>query len=154
MVKILIAYYSRTGNTRKVAEALKAGLDCDIEEIVSIKKRTGLMGYLFSGKEGTSRTPAEIGPAVKNPADYDMVIIGTPVWVNISSPVRAYLMQNAGKFKKIACFCTMGSQGAEKVFREIEGICKVKSIANLSVLAKDSGNCEGAVREFIKQISK
>ena len=43
-MKILIAYYSRTGVTRKIAEKLKEKLGCDIEEIESVKDRSGMGG--------------------------------------------------------------------------------------------------------------
>ena len=33
---ILIAFYSRTGNTRKIAELISKGLDCDYEEIIDV----------------------------------------------------------------------------------------------------------------------
>ncbi len=153
MDKILVVYYSRTGTTRKVAEAVRGELGCDIEEIISIKNRSGVVGYFFCGKEATLKKTAEIKPTVENPADYDLVIIGTPVWAwNISSPTRAYLMQNIGKFKKIAVFCTMGGLGDKKAFTEIENICGLKFIASLTVLTKDVGNCDKSIKEFSKKI--
>ena len=153
MNKILIVYYSRTGTTKKIAEDIKNRINCDIEEINSIQNRFGARGYLLCGKEATLKKPAEIKPTVKNPADYDLVIIGTPVWLwNISSPIRAYLKQNINRFRKIACFCTMGGSGAKRAFKEIEKICKIKSIANFTVLTKDASNCEKSLEEFIKKI--
>ncbi len=138
MSKILIVYYSRTGVTKKVAELLREKMDCDIEEIISVKDRSGIMGYMFSGKEATMKTPAEIKPAVKNPADYDLVILGTPVWAwNISSPMRAYLLQNKEKFKKIAGFCTMGGDGDKQSFSEITNICGKELVAKLALKTKE-----------------
>lgn len=137
MKKTLIVYYSRTGITKKVAEAIKEQLDCDIEEIVSIKNRAGIMGYITSGREATQKTLAEIMPATKNPSDYDLVIIGTPVWGwNISSPIRTYLENYKEGFKNISAFCTMGGDGDKQSFKEIEKICDKKLVANLAIKTK------------------
>ncbi len=137
MAKILIAYYSRTGTTKKVAEAIQKALDCDIEEISSIKNRRGIRGYLISGKEGMMRTTAEIERIQKNPANYDAVIIGTPVWSwNLSSPVRAYLRKNSSRFRAVAFFCTMGSN-AGKTFSEMQKEVKKIPLATMELQTKD-----------------
>ena len=44
--QIVVAYYSRTGGTRKVAEQLAAILDADLEEIREAKDRSGVLGLL------------------------------------------------------------------------------------------------------------
>ena len=106
MKKILISYYSRTGTTKKIGEIISAQLNCEVEEITTVKNVAGVLGYLLCGKEAAKKQPAEIRPTSKNPADYDLIIIGTPIWGwNISSPIRAYLLKNTDKFKNIACFC-------------------------------------------------
>jgi len=138
MSKILIVYYSRTGVTKKVADTIREKLNADIEEMISIKDRSGIMGYIFCGKEATQKTLAEIKPITKNLSDYDLVVIGTPVWAwNISSPIRTFLENNKGKFKKLAAFCTMGGSGDEKSFAEMEKICNIKLGAKLSLKEKE-----------------
>ena len=162
MDKILILYYSRTGVTKKLAEAIKQQLNpvcagrCDIEEVISVKKRTGVIGYVFCGKEATQKTLAEIKPITKNPRGYDIVIIGTPVWAwNISSPIRTILENNKGRFKKIAAFCTMGGD-AGKTFAEIEKICGSKLIATLSLKTNDvlAGNFKEKVESYCRALPK
>lgn len=47
--------------------------------------------------------PAHIGPLSKNPADYALTIIGTPVWVGTMTPaVRAYLQNNQERLHNVA----------------------------------------------------
>jgi flavodoxin len=133
-MKPLIVFYSRTGTTRKVAESIKKILKCDAEEILDVKSRAGLLGYLRSGKEATLKKLAEIKPAKKNPSLYDLVIIGTPVWAfNMSSPVRTYVSKNKGKFNKVAFFCTMGGSGDKNTFGEMAKLCGKKPAALLSL---------------------
>jgi flavodoxin len=152
--KILIAYYSRTGLTKKIADKLQEKLGCEVEEIISSKKRSGVVGYLFSGKEATQKKAAEIQPTLKNPADYDLVIIGTPIWSwNLSSPVRAYLMQNADRLKRVAVFCTMGGSGDKTAFSETEKICGYNLLASASFLSKEivAGKFEAKLEKFAQE---
>ncbi|MCK4376551.1 MAG: flavodoxin, partial [Candidatus Brocadiae bacterium] len=76
--RCLVVYYSRSGTTRKAAEAIAGLLGCDIEEILDRKDRSGVTGYLVSLKDSALRKPAEIEPVRRDPADYDLVVIGTP----------------------------------------------------------------------------
>jgi flavodoxin len=132
--KILIAYYSRTGTTKKLAETLAKELNCDLEEIKTARDRKGPLGYLISGREATLKKSAKILPAAKNPAEYDLLIIGTPIWTfNVSSPARAYLSQNKDRFKKVAFFCTQGGGGHERAFKEMAEICQQHPLATLAL---------------------
>ena len=121
-MKILIAYYSRTGTTKKVAEVLGIKLNADIEEIKDTVDRVGAKGYLLSGRDATLRRMTTIEPMQKNPADYDLVIIGTPIWSwNLSVPVRTYLEQHKTEFKNIALFCGMGGSGDKRAGQGFAG---------------------------------
>lgn len=134
--KALVVYYSRTGNTRKVAETLAEALGAETEEIVAKKPRKGLRGWFFSGAEASRKIPAEIEPAKKDPAAYDLVAIGTPVWAwTVASPVRAYLERHGKDIKQAAFFCTMGSAGAEKTFTAMEELCGKKPLGTLALSA-------------------
>jgi hypothetical protein len=42
----IVSCYSRTGNTRKIAEELANALGCDIEEIIDTKNGSGKLAYL------------------------------------------------------------------------------------------------------------
>ena len=149
----LLVYYSRTGTTKKVAEAITKNLNCQVEEILSVKDRKGAMGYIVSGKEATMKTPAEIEETKIDSAQFDCVIIGTPIWAwNVSSPVRAYLVANKGKFKKVAFFCTQGGSGDSRAFLEMEKICAVKPESSLTLLTKEVvvGDFEEKVKDFCR----
>ena len=53
----------------------------------------------------------------KSPKDYDLIVVGTPMWnKRITPAVRTYLKENSFSEKKVALFCTnLGSQ-PERVF--------------------------------------
>jgi len=78
--KVLVVYYSRTGATRRLAEALANALQADIEPITDRENRSGIFGYLRSVAESLQKRGASITPMNTDPASYDLVVVGTPVW--------------------------------------------------------------------------
>ena len=114
-MKILIVYYSRTNVTKMIAEKLQKELKCDIEEITDNGNYNGKLGYLKGGMTASMSRTSDINPIAKNPSDYDLVIVGTPVWAsNIATPVFTYLMKYRDQINKMASFCTCISSGWEK----------------------------------------
>lgn len=152
----LVVFYSRTGNTKRVAQAMATELKCDMEEIVDTKDRSGVVGYFLAGKDATLRTPAQIKGTAKDPALYDIVFIGTPVWAwTVSAPVRAYILQNRERFRQVAFFCTNNGTPSG-TFREMEGLCGKKPAGVLSVTEEelDSGAHAQKVRGFVSMLQK
>ena len=138
MKKTLLVFYSRSGYTRQAAQAIAGMLDCDMEEIQDVTPRKSWLGYLRSGYEALKKQPAAIRPITKNPADYDLVVLGSPVWAShVPSPVRAYIDAQKNNFKRIACFCTMGGSGAQNVFKEIADLCGKQPVISLALTDKE-----------------
>ena len=121
--KILVVYYSRSGITHKIAEALCEALTCEREEIVEDGSRAGLFGYMRSLVEARQKRPSVIAAAKRDPSSYDLVVVGTPVWGwPVSSPVRAYLIGNRDRVHDVAFFCTLGGAGSANAFTQMRGI--------------------------------
>lgn len=136
--KCLVVFYSWSGTTRKVAQALAAELRCDCEEIVETRARRGFLAYTRSIHEAAQRRPAPIAPTKHNPSSYDLVIVGTPVWAwSVSSPVRAYLAANAQSLPQVAFFCTFGGRGEKSTFAQMQAICGKPPIGTIGFFARD-----------------
>jgi len=134
--KVLVAFYSRTGTTRTVAQALASRLGADVEEIVDTKNRQGIFGWLGAGRDASKKSKTVIAPIQKNPADYDLVILGTPIWAWSMTPaVRTYIIQQRHNFKKVAFFCTMGASGDIKTFAAMAELCGQKPLATMALRA-------------------
>jgi flavodoxin len=152
----LIVFYSRTGITRKVAQELGPMLSADIEEIVDTKSRAGALGYLGGGKDAAMKNPATIQPALKDPSQYDLVVIGTPVWAFTVSPaVRTWLTQNAAKLRQAAFYCTMGGSGDERTFQEMERLVGKRPVNVLTLIDKDvkADRHKAAIETFAKSLA-
>jgi flavodoxin len=157
-MKSLVVYYSRTGLTKKIAALISHELNADMDEIIDKKKRSGPVGYMTGGRDAMKGVLTGITYA-RNPKDYDMIIIGGPVWAwTVTPAVRTYLDQNSDalKVKKVAFFATQGSSGSDKKFAVMEGMLKVKPISTLTVNGKDfrTGIHVQKTDSFIEELRK
>jgi flavodoxin len=153
-MKTLVVFYSRTGVTKKVAEALAAELGADVEELIDAKKRDGLIGWFGAGKDATLKRKAEIRPVARKPADYDLVVVGTPVWAFTMTPaVRAWLGEHASEIRQVAFLCTMGGSGDKRTFEHMQGLVPTcVGIATLALMEKHvrAGTHVAALKDFAK----
>ncbi len=108
-MKILIAFYSRRGNTEKLAEAIRKeferrGHTVDMEKIKPVKERDFWGWWNLR----TIRGECDIqSPKIKNVSKYDAVCIGSPNWTRLSLPVARYLKEIEGlKHKNVGFFAT------------------------------------------------
>jgi len=108
-MKVLIAYYSKSGGTEKLAETLaeeflNRGHTVDIEKIRPVKEHSFLGWWnLRIVKDDCDIQPSKIDDVSK----YDIVCIGSPNWTRLSLPVARYIKQiNGLKYKNIGFFAT------------------------------------------------
>lgn len=133
MKRTLIVYHSRSGNTRRVAQALAQRLDADLDEIRIVQPMQGALGYLMCAIESMAALTPALRPAHRNPARYDLVVVGTPVWFwNVASPVRSWLEAHPLK-QRVAFFCTMGGSGGERAFATMAALAGHEPIATLAL---------------------
>lgn len=124
--KILIAYYSQSGNTRRIAELIQHQTAGELYEIIPVKVYKSL--YLGGGtrikKERETGTLPELKLPLPNLAEYDVVFLGTPNWGNsLSHPVRAFLTQCNLAGKTVFPFCTHGGGGAGHIAGDMKKLC-------------------------------
>jgi flavodoxin len=129
-MKALVVYYSRTGVTRKVGQAIAQVLSADLEELIDTKNRKGPIGFVVAGKDAATKQLVPIEPPQKNPADYDLVVVGTPVWAGtMSTAVRTYLSDRGKDIQKAAVFCTTHSSGIDKTLAEMAELIGGQTVA-------------------------
>lgn len=155
-MKVLIVYYSRTGTTKKVAERLSQELGAECEEIIDHKKRAGFFGFLGAGLDALRKKVTKIDPPEKDPAGYDLVIVGTPIWAGLMAPAaRTFLSDNRGKIKKIAFLATMGGAKLTKAWADMQTVCCLSPVATVAVSAKQmsSGEYITSLKDFAAKLS-
>jgi flavodoxin len=137
--KILVVYFSRTGNTEKVGQALATELKAD-----SVKLNEqgtdwdGVWGYLKAGKAAWKGEATSIEKLKKEPKDYDLVVVGTPIWAwDLTPAVRSFLTVYKDDLKKVAFFATEGGSGHEKAFKNMETLAGKAPVATAFWLEKE-----------------
>jgi menaquinone-dependent protoporphyrinogen IX oxidase len=165
-VKCLVAYYSNTGVTRKAAESIARMLDADIEAIEETRPRPAL--EVGPGKVGAwavarAGIAAMLGLGSRLVAsrykarDYDVVVIGTPIWVgSVTPPVRSYLRRHRMYFRSVAFFCTAGDPATLRAFRQMRDIVRRDPVASIALQADvvKSGAYEDKLAGFIDSIRR
>ncbi|MBR0059219.1 MAG: flavodoxin [Methanobrevibacter sp.] len=137
-MKILVAYYSRTNVTKKVAEEIASKTDADIEQIISKVKYDGKIGYMRGGKDAISAKIVDLEPLKFNPSDYDLIYLGVPVWASkAANPMISYIKQNEGKFNNVKFFATAGSSGFEGTFKQMEEFIGKAPLKTLALTTKE-----------------
>jgi flavodoxin len=151
-MKALVVFYSRTGATKQVAEALAESLNCDSEELIDTKKRGGPLRFLSAGKDAKAKKLTKLKDIKRDPALYDLVILGTPIWAGtLSSAARTYVANNKSKFKRVAFFCTHGGGESQQLFAEMEALCERRPVSILALQEKEvkTGTYQGKIRQFV-----
>jgi flavodoxin len=157
LAKTLIVYFSLAGHTRQVAEEIARLCGGDLDPIVDAAERSLTPMHLawFAMEAILHHNMTAIKDALRNPADYDLVIIGTPVWAgHITPPVHSYIEQHKGRLKRVALFCTEGGANGEMALGQAEKLLGIKPQATLVVAepAMNSGAYRGMVADFVRKI--
>ena len=129
--KILVAYFSATGNTEGIAQQLAEGLGADLYEIVP---ETPYTSDDLNYSDNSSRSSVEmddpdarpgISGSVENMEQYDMVLIGYPIWWGEAPRIMSTFIESYDfSGKTLAAFCTSSSSGfgrSDSALREATG---------------------------------
>lgn len=115
MNKILIAYFSASGETGKLAKTLSAVTGGDLFEI---RPETAYTSADLNWMDKKSRSTVEMQdkssrPAIAAPcsnlADYDTIFVGFPIWWYVAPTIiNTFLESGDFSGKKIVLFATSG----------------------------------------------
>ena len=115
MNKTLVAFFSASGNTKRVAEKLAAAIDSDLYEI---KPAVPYTSADLNWRDRHSRSSVEMNdpksrPAIKskkeNIADYDIIFIGYPIWWDLAPRIiNTFIESHDLKGKTVIPFATSG----------------------------------------------
>ena len=156
-MKTAIVYYSMHGNVRYVSEKVAKELGADLIELVPVKAYPdkGAMQFIWGGSAVTFKKKPELEPYTFNASDYDLVIIGTPVWAsNFTPPLRTFFENNDLTGKKIAVIATSAGGDSSKCLEAVKIASKADSLAAVLSLTdpkdKPSDESEKQIAAFIE----
>ena len=119
-IRVLVAYFSATGNTRPLAQAISDSLGADLYEIVPETPYTqDDLNYhnddcRANQEQNDDAARPAISGSVENMEDYDVIFLGYPIWWGKAPKIiHTFLEAYDLSGKTIATFCTSGSSGHE-----------------------------------------
>ena len=108
-MKKLVVYYSFGGNTRSVARKIARALEADVAEIRTVQRYPDDTDVLYgiAEREAISGCIPPIYDLPVNAQEYDVIVLGTPVWCLTYAPaVRTFMKGIRWGDKKVYPFVT------------------------------------------------
>ncbi|MDR0612135.1 MAG: aldo/keto reductase [Dysgonamonadaceae bacterium] len=154
--RFLVLYFSRSGNTRAVANEIKTQTDGTILEV------TPTTAYPSDYNATLSRAQQEISAidnngsypsintAVENFNGYDIIFICTPLWyTRMATPMQSFLNAHSQKLanKRVALAVTSTSSGISSVVADAGRLCSGSTFAGEALWVRSSQL--GSVRETV-----
>ncbi len=127
MSKILVSYFSASGNTKNIAVKLASLVNADLFEIEAKDKYTAEDLDWTNNESRTTKEMKdrdfrpEIVKKVDNISDYEKVVIGFPIWwYTAPTIINTFIEENDLANKDIYVFITSGGSGVEEGMDDLE----------------------------------
>lgn len=127
MPKKLVAYFSASGTTARVAKELAEAAKADIYEI---RPETAYTNNDLDWRYKSSRSSVEMTDKKSRPkladknakiADYDVIFIGFPIWWYVAPHIiNSFLESYDFTGKKVVVFATSGGSGFGNTVKELQ----------------------------------
>lgn len=121
-VKVLVAYFSYSGTTRNVANAISEKTGGDLFEIIPQDGYSNV--YMESNREIRGNARPALTDTVQNMDEYDIVFVGYPVWWHATpAPVNTFLESYDLTGKLMIPFCTSGESDIDETMPTFLNSC-------------------------------
>lgn len=152
--KILIAYFSHSGNTRLIANDIHKLVGGDLFEIKTVREYAPDFDTTVDQAREDLRNNArpELAAKVANMQDYNLIFVGFPNWVGtMPMAVFSFLEQHDFKGKTIIPFCTHGTSGISNTVSDLTKLNLQADIRqHIGIYRNDVRTAEQAVAEWLR----
>ena len=164
-MSIGIFYYSRTGNTRSVATILEKKLKENNKEVKLVEiEAEKKPGFLKAGYSGFRQKELPIKNTGFDVHEFNMILVGSPVWAGRPSPFIKTFFQKAsnGKGKPVGFFITSGSMQVKtgktpilmKSYAAENGFEPSNAFLDVQMQKNTKPDTSEAVDDFLQRILK
>ena len=141
--KILIAYFSYSGNTEAMAKEVQNQVGGDLLEIKRKKEYSSSNLTNEAKAEIENKERPELADKISNINEYDVVFVGYPVWWHSTpAPVNSFLESYDLSGKTIIPFCTSGGSDIEETIDSFKSSCNSSKISEGLTLSGSSVNSD------------
>ena len=159
MSKTLVAYFSASGVTARLAEKVAKVVNGDLYEIVPAKPYTAADLDWTNDKsrssvemKNKSFRPEILGKA-ENMSDYDTIYLGFPIWWYVAPTIiNTFLESYDLSGKTIIPFATSGSSGMGGTNAELKNSCRGAILKEGKRFSSDA--TEKEIETWVKGFSK
>ena len=149
--KILIAYYSKTGNTKRAAEEIAKMTGGTLHRIVPQKTYPDsyFATVAVAKWESLKGEKPALADKVEGIGAYDKILVGFPIWwFGCPQLIKTFMESYDFDGKKVYPFCTHGGSGPKNSTRDIKAICPKADVKDCFDATKNLN--EAAVKEWLK----
>lgn len=117
----LVVFYSLTGRTRLVSQAIAEALQAELVEIEEVKPRKGgFLTYLTGGFSAVTNKGSKITPVNVDLKQHKTIFIGSPIWASRPAPaVNSFIYTTNFEGQGTIPFFTMGGGDSDKALQNI-----------------------------------
>ena len=160
MGKTLVAYFSASGVTAKVADKLADALGADIYEI---RPETPYTKADLNWMDKNSRSTIEMNDKTIRPAiadknaridEYNTIFLGFPIWWYVAPTIiNTFLESYDFSGKKLCPLITHGGSGFSNSLKDIKRLCPGANMTEgLAVNGDNAATCDRDVEKWLKKI--
>ena len=130
MSKILVAYFSPTGTTKRAAQDIAKALEADLYEI---SPETPYTSGDLNWMDKHSRSTVEMNYLASRPAmagdvpdvsGYDTVFLGFPIWWYVEPKIVDTFLESCDlSGKRVIPFATSGGSGIDRAEQSLARLC-------------------------------
>lgn len=121
-VKVLVAYFSYSGTTKNIANAIIEKTGGDLFAITPQDEYSNV--YMESNSEIRGNKRPALTETVENMDEYDIVFVGYPVWWHATpAPINSFLESYNLAGKLIIPFCTSGGSDIDETMPTFLNSC-------------------------------
>ncbi len=154
--KILVAYFSWSGNTREIAKSIQKRVGGDLFEIVpATPYPTDYNACLDQSADELKRQHRPpLKTRVTNMKQYDVIFLGYPNWwATLPMPVASFLEEYDFSGKTIIPFCSHGGGRLGQSISAIAKLCPKSTIAEALSIHYDGGTTlQGDITAWLRRI--
>lgn len=154
--KVLVVYFSQSGNTREIANQIHGNVGGDIFEIQT--EQTYPSSYVPLTKQAKKEQESNYHPPlktkVKNFQSYDIIFIGYPNWWGtMPMPLFTFFSEYNFSGKTIIPFCTHEGSGLGRSESDIKKLCpQSKLLEGLAIRGGSVKKAQSQVTEWLRKI--
>ena len=157
MGKKLVAFFSASGTTRKIAEMIAQAAEADLYEIVPKQaySKADLNWMDKKSRSSVEMSDKKYRPEIKDTdahiERYDEIILGFPIWWYVAPTIiNTFLESYDFSDKKIVLFATSGGSGFGNTVRELKPSAESAMIKEGKIFNRAT---EQEIEEWLKRIS-